>query len=94
LIALIGWQEPGYYQCMGTIGRGNLAALYANLWHTQNKRMQKDNNVTFYVYFDSIRYIIKHTPCITAEILDTYKDIAWLKAEMHHMYVQEKDLAC
>jgi hypothetical protein len=44
--------------------RGNVVARYANLWHTPNKRRQTYNNVTFYVYFDTIRYIIEHTPHI------------------------------
>jgi hypothetical protein len=62
----------GYYQCMRTTGRGNMVAWYANLWHTPNKRRKTDNNVTFYVYFDVIRYIIEHTPCIKAEMVETY----------------------
>jgi hypothetical protein len=69
-------EGTSYYQCMRTTGRGNMVARYANLWHTPNKRRKQDNNVTFYVYFDSIRYIIEHTPCITAETVETYKDIA------------------
>jgi hypothetical protein len=76
LIALVGWKEPGYYQCMGTSSRGNMVGWYANLWHTTNKRRKHDNNVTFFVYFDNIRYLIEHTPCISAEIVETYKDIA------------------
>jgi hypothetical protein len=49
-----------------------------------------DNNVTFFVYFDHIRYLIKHTPHISVETMETYKDIVHFKEGMHHMYVQEK----
>jgi hypothetical protein len=90
LIALVGWKEPGYYQCMGTSGRGSMVKRYANLWNTPNKRRKQDNNVTFFVYFDTIRYLIEHTPCISGEIVETYKDIVHFKEGMHHMYVQEK----
>jgi hypothetical protein len=47
LIVLVGWKEPGYYQCMGTSDRGSMVAWYANLWNTPNKRRKQDNNVTF-----------------------------------------------
>jgi hypothetical protein len=94
LIALAGWQGPSYYNHMGKIGRGNMVVQYANLWHMQNKRRQQDNSVTFFVYFDNIMYIIKHTPNITTETVETYKDIALFRTGMYHMYMQAKnDLA-
>jgi hypothetical protein len=67
LIALIGCQELSYYQHIRTIDRGNMVACYANLWHTPNIIRKQDNNFTFYVYFDSIRYIIEHTVRISVE---------------------------
>jgi hypothetical protein len=59
-----------------------------------NKRRQWDNNVTFFVYFNSIMYQVAHTPRISVDRVETYKDIVWFKVGMHHMYVQaKKDLA-
>jgi hypothetical protein len=40
LIVLVGWKEPGYYQCMCTSGSSNLAVRYTNLWHSKIKRRQ------------------------------------------------------
>ena len=48
LIAMVGWKELGYYQCMGTTDRGNMVMWYANLWNIPNKRRQQENNVTFF----------------------------------------------
>ena len=90
LIALVGWKEPFYYQCMRTTNIGNMVPWYANLWHTPNKRRKTYNNVTFYVYFDTIMYIIEHTPRITTKMVETYQDIARFKEGMHHMYIQSK----
>jgi hypothetical protein len=75
LIVLVRWKEPGYYQCMCTSGSNNLAVRYANLWHTTIKRRQNDSNATFFVYLENITYLVGHTPCISTEIVATYKDI-------------------
>jgi hypothetical protein len=50
LITLVGWKDPGDYQCLRTTSRGNVVVRYANLWHTTNRRRQINKNVTFYVY--------------------------------------------
>jgi hypothetical protein len=94
LITLVGWQDHGDYQWMRASIRGNGSTRYANLWNTKNKSRQIDNNVTFYVYFDTIRYIIEHTPRIIAQMIETYQDIMCFKARIHHMYIYDKrDLA-
>jgi hypothetical protein len=69
LIALVGWKEIGDYHCMRTTSKGNATTQYANLWNTTNKRIQIYNNVTLYVYFNMIRYIIEHTLRITAQMV-------------------------
>jgi hypothetical protein len=61
---------------MRTIGRGNVVARYDNLWHMPNKRRKHHNIVTFFLYFDTIMYLIEHTLGITTEKVETYKDIA------------------
>jgi hypothetical protein len=75
---------------MGTYGRGTMVAWYANLWNTPNKRIKNETNVTFFVYFDTIRYLIEHMPHISGGTVETCKEIAQFKADMCHMYVQEK----
>jgi hypothetical protein len=56
-----------------------------------NKRRKQDNNVTFYVYFDSIRYIIEHTPHITTETVETYKDIVIQSKDAPYVHASKKD---
>jgi hypothetical protein len=53
LIALVGWQEPTFYQCMCVSGRSPYAARYANLWHSTIKRRQTDTNIVFTHIFSS-----------------------------------------
>jgi hypothetical protein len=62
-----------------------MASRYANLWNTMIKRRKHDTNATFYVYLENIMNIVAHTLCISTEMVETYKDIASFKAEMHHM---------
>jgi hypothetical protein len=45
---------------------------YVNLWQSTNKRRHHDNNVTFFIYYDLIKNIIKKTPRITTNIVETY----------------------
>lgn len=61
LIALVAGREPDKCQFLKTSQREHAGVRYVNIWHTMHKGRQQDNNVTFYVYFDTIRHIIDHT---------------------------------
>jgi hypothetical protein len=80
---------------MHTSDRDNMVERYATLWNTTIKRKQHDTNGTFYVYLENIRHLVARTPHISAERVETYKDITHFKEDMHHMYVQgKKDPTC
>jgi hypothetical protein len=49
-----------------------------------------DNNVSFYIYNETIRDNIERTLCIPPQVVNMYKALACFKAERHHMYVQAK----
>jgi hypothetical protein len=53
-----------------------LAVRYVSLWHTAHKNRQLDNNITFFIYKETIRECIEDSSCIQPYIVESYKDIA------------------
>jgi hypothetical protein len=49
-----------------------------------------DNNVTFYMYKETIRDNIVRTLCIQPHMVEAYKAVVHFKEGHHHMYVQAK----
>jgi hypothetical protein len=56
-----------------------LAARYVSLWNTAHKHRQLDNNITFYVYKETIRHCIEYMSRIQSQIVEAYKDITRFK---------------
>ena len=67
-----------------------LAAKYVSLQHIGNKNKQLDNNITFYIYKETICQCIKDMSHIRPQLVEEYKDIVLFKEGAHDMYVQEK----
>jgi hypothetical protein len=49
-----------------------------------------DNNVSFYIYKETIRENIQRTPHIPSQVVEAYKAVVRFKVGCHHMYIQEK----
>jgi hypothetical protein len=64
LIALSIWREPDDTIFFGVKDKPCLAAQYHNIWHTTHKTRQMNNNVSFYIYKETIRDNIERTPRI------------------------------
>jgi hypothetical protein len=90
LIALVAWRELEETQFLEGMHKPYLEARYVSLWHTAHKNKQMYNNITFYIYKETIRQCIEDTSCILPQIVEAHKEIVCFKARMHHMYVQEK----
>jgi hypothetical protein len=54
------------------------------------QKEENKNQCNILCNYDAIKYTIAHTPSITAETIETYRDIVRFKEGMHHMYVQAK----
>jgi hypothetical protein len=61
LIALTTWREPKETQFLEGMKKPFLAVRYVSLWHTVHKNRQLDNNITFYIYKETIRKCIEDT---------------------------------
>jgi hypothetical protein len=90
LIALTAWREPKETQFLEGIHKPFLAVRYMSLWHTVHKDRHMDNNVTFYIYKETIQQCIEDMQHIPPHIVEVYKGIVWFKAGMHHIYIQVK----
>ena len=49
-----------------------------------------DNDVSFYIYKETIREIIERTLHIPPQVFDMYKVVALFKEGCHHIYVKGK----
>jgi hypothetical protein len=73
LIALITWREPGETQFLEGMQQSFLETRYVSYWHTTHKNKKMDNNITFYIYQETIQQCIEDTPCILPHIFEAYK---------------------
>jgi hypothetical protein len=61
LIALTVWRELEEMEFLEGMQKPFLVARYVSLWHTAHKNKQMDNNITFYIYKETIRQCIEYT---------------------------------
>ena len=61
LISLVAWREINETQFFDITHKPFIAPKYTNIWFTKVKGRHIQNNVTLFVYCDTIWHIIKKT---------------------------------
>jgi len=64
LISLVAWREPKETEFLEGMQKSYLEARYVSLWHAVHKKKIMDNNITVYVYTETIHQYSEDTPHI------------------------------
>jgi hypothetical protein len=54
-IALVSWRESEETQSLEGTQQSFLEVRYVSLWHTAHKNRKMENNITFYIYKETIQ---------------------------------------
>jgi len=73
MIVIVAWREPEETHFLEGMHYPFMASRYVSLWHTTKKNKRLDNNITLYIYKETIQKCIEDIPCILTQIVELYK---------------------